>query len=93
MWDEARTHAAPKEKISALQWAAEKGNAERFGTKTKIVGDKNAPVVFVIDTGIRRRGDEGFIESGEKDVTPVRSEEPQGETQEVAIPDIGGLNE
>lgn len=40
--------------VDALKWAAEKGDSEKFGAKTKITGDKNAPITFVIDTGIRK---------------------------------------
>jgi hypothetical protein len=51
----------PKLKVETLKWAAEKGNAEKFGNKTKIVGDPNAPLSFIIDTGIRRPGDPGYV--------------------------------
>lgn len=49
-----------KLEISTLQWAAERGDAENFGSKTTIRGDKDAPLGFIIDTGIRREGDPGF---------------------------------
>ena len=47
-------------KHNVMKWAAGVGDAGRYGTKTKIVGDVNAPVSFIIDTGIRRSGDEGY---------------------------------
>ena len=34
------------------------GDRERFGTQTKVVGDPNAPIAFIIDTGIRRQEQE-----------------------------------
>jgi hypothetical protein len=51
----------PKVRIEALQWSAEKNNPDRYGSKTKIVGDPNAPIAFVLETGIRRQGDAGFV--------------------------------
>ena len=44
----------PSTQIEALKWSAEKNNPEKFGNKTKVVGDKDAPVVFQINTGIDR---------------------------------------
>lgn len=46
--------AAAKNLVDVLKWSAEKDDPERFGNKTKVIGDANAPVSFVIDTGIRR---------------------------------------
>ena len=64
-----------KLKMDAYKWLAEKGDAENFGTKTKIIGDKNAPLVFAIETGIRRSTDDGFEEPenplGERSVGPI----------------------
>lgn len=56
--DDAGVQAA-KLKIDSRKFLAEKGDADRFGTKTKATGD--VAVQIVIDTGIRRE---------EKDVTP-----------------------
>lgn len=60
--DEARKYNTDaKTKIAALSWSAERLNAEKYGTKTKITGDANAPLTFFIETGVRRSGDAGFI--------------------------------
>lgn len=58
--------------LKGLQWGAEKSNPEKYGNKTKISGDANAPIQFVIDTGIRRTSDPGAITQApeSKDVTP-----------------------
>jgi hypothetical protein len=75
----AQESKRPYLEVDTLRWAAEKGDAQRFGNQTKIVGDKNAPLAFVLDTGIRREGDMGFTAPpplkpdeavGAKDVTP-----------------------
>lgn len=43
-----------KLKVETLKWAAEKDAPEDYGQRTKITGDKNNPIGFIIDTGIRR---------------------------------------
>lgn len=93
--DEAREKATPKDKIAALQWAAEKGNAEKFGTKTKLIGGSQGPTVFVIETGIRRSGDAGFVSHEAKDVTPLSGPTEQtGEVpQEIEMPSFGVHND
>jgi hypothetical protein len=68
-----------KEQIKAYQWGAQVGNPDQYGTKTKISGDANAPLTFMIDTGIRRPGDPGYNEDATeklkkdqaRDVTPL----------------------
>lgn len=45
-------------KINANKWAAEKGNSSEYGNSTTVKGDKDNPVTFVIDTGIRREIEE-----------------------------------
>lgn len=52
--EKARAKAEIKDELNALKWAAEKGNPERYGTQTKITGDKDSPVQFIISTGITR---------------------------------------
>lgn len=49
-----------KLKLEAIKTRSSVGNADKFGTKTKIVGDPSAPLMMVIDTGIRRPGDAGY---------------------------------
>ena len=38
----------------------EKANPEKFGNNLKISGDAKSPLQFIIDTGVRRQGDDGF---------------------------------
>lgn len=49
--------AAARLKVDAFKWAAGVNNPDVHGNKTKILG-ATAPTVFIIDTGIRRDGDE-----------------------------------
>ena len=49
-----------KLKVETCKWAAGVDNPERFGARTKLVGDANAPLSLILDTGIRRPGDPGF---------------------------------
>lgn len=49
-----------KVKIDAAKWAAQVDDPDRFGNKTKLVGDADAPISFRLETGIRRPGDPGF---------------------------------
>lgn len=42
----------PKTRIEALKWSASVHNQEKFGTKTTLKGDANAPLTFVIQTGV-----------------------------------------
>lgn len=64
----AQESKRPYLEVDTLKWAAEKGDQAKFGMQTKIVGDKNAPIAFVLETGIRRAGDQGF--------TPHQEERP-----------------
>lgn len=41
-------------KVDTFKWAAEVNNPEVYGKKTKIIGDPDQPIAFLIDTGIRR---------------------------------------
>lgn len=52
---------ANRVKMAALQWGAEVGDPDTYGKKTKLSGDPNAPLTFILDTGIRR--DEDAIEA------------------------------
>lgn len=40
--------------MDGMKWLASTANPDEYGSKTKITGDKNAPVAFIIDTGIRK---------------------------------------
>jgi len=62
---------ANKLRFTAYQWAASVDNPEMYSPRTKVSGDKNAPVVIEIDTGIRNASDYHKDESIQtKDVTP-----------------------
>lgn len=45
---------ASKIKLEAYKHLAATGDPEQFGSRTKIVGDKDQPVAFFVDTGIPR---------------------------------------
>ena len=82
----ARTKADTKTHIEALKWSAEKDDPEKFGARTKISGDPNAPVSFIIDTGIRR-------DVTPKEEGPIQIMEPQDtkdQTEEIELK--GALN-
>ena len=51
-------NTATKNLVDTYKWAAEKDNPEKYGNKTKIIGDPDAPISFIIDTGIRREDPE-----------------------------------
>ena len=48
-------------KSKQWKWSAEKNDPEKFGTRTKIVGDPNQPLGIILDTGIRRNEDDESI--------------------------------
>lgn len=48
---------ADKLRVDTYKWAASVGNPETYGSKTKVIGDKNAPLQLIVDTGIRRPED------------------------------------
>lgn len=70
---------APGERLKAdiLMWGAEVNNPDIYGKRTKVTGDANAPIAFIIDTGIRRVGDEGVI-NAESKTLPDEDEEGKG---------------
>jgi hypothetical protein len=43
-----------KVSMDGMKWLASTGDPEVFGSKTQITGDKNSPITFLVDTGIRR---------------------------------------
>lgn len=62
--------AKAKLQVDTYKWAAGVGNADRFGNRTKISGDPNAPLQLLIETGIRRKGDPGYEEPHDVTFTP-----------------------
>lgn len=80
----AKEKGRPTTQIEALKWSAEKNNPEKFGNKTKVVGDANAPVVFQINTGIDRGAAGGEAQPtptvgipAEREATKVDSDIPE----------------
>lgn len=63
-----------KLKIDVMKWAAEKGNAGTYGNKTVHEGNPEAPIQFIIDTGVRREAIEVKAEVEET----IISEEDNG---------------
>ncbi len=56
----AKKQKDPRLKVDTYKWAAEKNDPEKFGTKTKIIGDPDAPLQIRLELGVRRPGDAGF---------------------------------
>ena len=52
---------ADRLKIDAYKWVAAVNDPGTYGNQTKLTGDANAPLSFVIETGVRRSGDPGAI--------------------------------
>lgn len=48
---------AKKVQMDGLKWAAERGNPDDYGNKTKVTAESVATVRLVVDTGIRRQSD------------------------------------
>jgi hypothetical protein len=46
------TNKEDRLKIEAYKWGAQVGDPEQFGNRTKVTGDGDNPLRFVIDTGI-----------------------------------------
>lgn len=46
-------------KVETLKWAASVDNPDEYGNKTKISGDPDRPVAFLISTGVPRASDDG----------------------------------
>lgn len=63
-YDEAlalsRNSLDTKLKVETHKWAAKVNDPEKYGEKTKVTGDKDAPLRIILDTGIRREGDPGY---------------------------------
>ena len=66
-----------KLKSQTYQWAAEVNNRSVFGKSTKLTGDPNAPLSFVVDTGIYREPIE--VSSNASDAIDIT----QGDAEEV----------
>jgi len=59
---------AQRLKHDAYKWRATMDNPKDYSNQTKLVGDPDQPIRYIIETGIRRQGDPGFIDLT-KDVT------------------------
>lgn len=64
-----------KLKVETMKWAAEKGDPEKFGSRTKVVGDRENPVAFVFNTGIDRT--QGQKEEAKNDEIVVEAEQEE----------------
>jgi len=62
-------------KANTLIRLAEKQNPEKYGTRTKITGDANAPMMLIVDTGIRRHPTSETIEVNINNASNGRDEE------------------
>lgn len=58
--DDAVALAALRQRFELLKWGASVDGPQKYSDKLKISGDKDSPISFVIETGIRRKDDEGF---------------------------------
>ena len=56
--EDVRTVPQYKLLVDSHIWAAERCNPDKYGNRQKIVGDEDNPIVFMIDTGIRKEKDE-----------------------------------
>ena len=67
--------SAMKARVDAYKWLASKGNARQFGDKMEVSGKVESVHRLVIDTGIRREGDEGYFpdEARRKNMVDVGS--------------------
>lgn len=52
--DSSEEVQAQRLKVDTYKWAASVNNPDTHGNRTKVVGDPNAPISFIIDTGVRR---------------------------------------
>jgi hypothetical protein len=48
------TVQASRLQVETYKWAAEVGNRNEYGKQTKVTGDPDAPIGFILDTGIRK---------------------------------------
>lgn len=58
--EELHEDDVPREKMRAdlYKWGAAVGDSDSYGNKTKLTGDPGNPAIIMIETGIRREGDE-----------------------------------
>ena len=80
--------AQKKLRIGALQWAAGVDSPDRFGSKTKVIGENTTTVHLIVDTGIRRNED---IKEAQKIEQGAIDGSCQSETNtSIAADDSGG---
>lgn len=63
--DDPRKMANYRIHLDGHKWAAEKSDPSRYGNQTKIVGDKDQPLTFIIDTGIHKEKEDYEIKNAE----------------------------
>jgi transposase-like protein len=72
--------SALKLRTDLYKWGAEKANPQEYGAQTKITGDVESPLQIIVDTGIKREEDNGYIQgelAEEEDI-------PQDQTVDVS---------
>lgn len=83
-------HQAKKVQIDTLKWAAEKGNPDSYGNKTKVTSEKIATVRVVVETGIRRQSDVEAARPVEELNPGTQVEESNGvHLPQVEVPGLG----
>ena len=78
---EYRSFQSDKIKVDLALKLAAAHDPERYGNKTKITGDPNAPLTFLIDTGIRRGEGDGKpieVKLDTSDPAKISEKEPNG---------------
>lgn len=63
---EKRTIHQSRLQVETYKWAAEVGKPSEYGKQTKVVGDANAPIGFIISTGIERDPEPKQIDPSEE---------------------------
>jgi hypothetical protein len=70
------------------KWGAEKANPKEYGNQTKITGDSDSPLQIIVDTGIKREGDnesiDGELATKELDTKENQTSHEDGEDDKEA---------
>ena len=85
----SRERVSGKDKISALQWAAEKGNPSEFGTKKTGEGGGGTTIQIIsVNTGIKRPGDPGYEAPAQVGLqAPQQSIVTIGQAETIEVPE------
>ncbi len=77
--------------VETLWKAAEHDKPQRFGAKNKAI-TFNAPVSFILDTGIRRKGDPGYIADETQKLKDARAVTELSQNETGGATEVGGLS-